>query len=615
MERDLRSGLAGHLDQLCPEARSDIFASGRNTPHHRNIAKEGGMEGAWWNGETQGNYWTGYIMMAYLSGNAEAKSKADAFVQHILQYQDKNGYIGIYSPELQYSQEPENGELWTQTCILRGLLAYYELTGNTQVLNAVGRAVRCTMQHYGPGRMTAFGIPHAGQGIAHALMFVDVLEWLYDLTGEAAYRDFGVWLYEDFSLGIPSRWGDMTLANLRDLAKPWAGHGCDTYGDIRVPLWAYYVTGDPEFKQGFTNAFIKLRRYLLPGGAGVNMCWIQALQPDPTNTYYEFCSTRELLVSLCSALQKTGKADFGDLAERLMFNDAQGARGGKGKLITYCTRDNRCIVNGELQNHSTFSPTHMDTAVCCAPNSVQIMPLQLRAMWMRTSQGGLAATLYGPSTVDTQLQGVRVRIEETTRYPFSPVISLSISPEYPVEFPLELRNPGWSKATRVTCEGAGIARQGDYFILEKRWSPGDRVSVELDERITALRAVNGEVWLERGPLVYALRIPAVPRVIRTYNLHGFADFEYFPAPGAHWHYAFNSCLGKEGYGFAVREGKDDNPLFPFDGAPLLLEGKMIDLETGRFAEISFVPMASELAALREVTFQVAEARGGCEPTQ
>jgi hypothetical protein len=61
MQRDLSAGPAGHLNQLAPEVRSDIFATGRNTLQRQNVAKEGGSEGARWNGESEGNYWTGYI--------------------------------------------------------------------------------------------------------------------------------------------------------------------------------------------------------------------------------------------------------------------------------------------------------------------------------------------------------------------------------------------------------------------------------------------------------------------------------------------------------------------------------------------------------------------------
>jgi hypothetical protein len=35
MRRDLSTGFAGHLNELCDEAAQDIFATGRNTIEHR----------------------------------------------------------------------------------------------------------------------------------------------------------------------------------------------------------------------------------------------------------------------------------------------------------------------------------------------------------------------------------------------------------------------------------------------------------------------------------------------------------------------------------------------------------------------------------------------------
>jgi len=118
MRRDLREGFAGHLDELCHEASSDIFASGRNQPGKPNSGNAAGD--AWWNGETEGNWHCGHCMLACLTGEPQAMKKAKDYVDHILAAQDADGYLGIFSPELRYKG---HGELWTQTCLFRGLPA------------------------------------------------------------------------------------------------------------------------------------------------------------------------------------------------------------------------------------------------------------------------------------------------------------------------------------------------------------------------------------------------------------------------------------------------------------------------------------------------------------
>ena len=261
-----------------------------------------------------------------------------------------------------------------------------------------------------------------------------------------------------------------------------------------------------------------------------------------------------------------------------------------------------------MGNRDKFSPTHTDVAVCCNPNFAQITPDYIRSMWMRTPDDGLAALLYGPSYVDTNLKGVGVRIEEATDYPFSATISLTVSPEQPVEFPLVLRNPGWSKSTQVTCEGASVSRNGDYFLVRKRWTTGEQVKIVFSESIIGIQAWNGEVALQRGPLVYSLTIPSVKFEIKHYSLPGFADLEYSSKLGAQWWYALDRSLAKEDFGFTARGEKDINMPYPFDGAPVRLEGKLINLDTGKREDVSLVPMGSSQAILRRVTFPV----GGSE---
>jgi DUF1680 family protein len=607
LQMDLREGFAGKLDQLAPaEVATDIYCSGRNQPSELNSPTvQTRWAHTWWNGESEGNWRTGYIMMAYLSDESEAKRKADVYVRHILQGQDADGYIGVYSPALRYSQNPENGELWTQTCILRGLVAYYELTGDPAVLEAAERAVQRTISNYGPGKQTAFMIPVPGDGIAHGLMFTDVLERLFDLTGKNAYRDFGLWMYQDFCAGIASLFSDATLAALLDLNKPLMNHGVHTYECIRVPLWAYFVSGKPDLKQAYENAFIKAGRYTYPSGAAVSMEYIVGRKPDPTETFYEYCAMKELLATYSSGLQKTGEAELADRVERLIFNAAQGARAAGGKAITYCTSDNRYRVDGGLKRRIKFSPAHADCAVCCNPNATQIMALYTRGMWMRTlPEQGLAATLYGPCSVNTQVRGVNVHIEEETHYPFSGEIAFTFTPQKPVDFPLLLRNPGWSENTRVTCEGAIVRRDGGYFVVHKLWQKGDRVTVAFSESIAPLPAANGEVAIQRGPLVYALKIPADERKIKTYALPGFADSEDFPSPGAQWSYALDATQSSVGFGLAASLDKGANMRYPYEGASLRLVGNLLNLSTGKPEPVGLIPVGSSQAVLRRETFPV-----------
>src|SRR5271167_1828453 len=139
MLRDLSEGFAGHLGELCHEASSDIFVTNRNSAASANNANV--YQNNWWNGETEGNWRAGFIMMAYLTEDKQTMQQADEYVRHIVSSQGEDGYLGVFASDLRFSKP---GELWTQACLMRGLLDYSELTGNQDVRKAVIRATDLT---------------------------------------------------------------------------------------------------------------------------------------------------------------------------------------------------------------------------------------------------------------------------------------------------------------------------------------------------------------------------------------------------------------------------------------------------------------------------------------
>ena len=123
------------------------------------------------------------------------------------------------------------------------------------------------MQNYGPEH-PYFVLAGAEEGVApnggmmHGLNFVDVMEWLYDLTGDQAYRDFGVWLFNDYC-SVPGHFplDDMKLQYVLNLDIPYNAHAAHTAEHLRLLIWSYHMTGRADMKTGIKNAFAKLARY------------------------------------------------------------------------------------------------------------------------------------------------------------------------------------------------------------------------------------------------------------------------------------------------------------------------------------------------------------------
>lgn len=210
IHHDLVDGFVGHLDKLVPEliVEDDIYGRDRLTNEvdqkelgTNKVVPDNTRQHLWWNSETQSNWWDGLVRSALLVEQPEFMQKAKAYVDQMLAHQDDDGYLGIYAPELRYNFTSENGELWAQASQMRVLLGYYEATGETAVLSAIKRAVHVTMAAYPIGQINPFRVHDTVCGPEHGLMFTDVLDRLYQLTGEAGYLDYAHWLYEAYSEG------------------------------------------------------------------------------------------------------------------------------------------------------------------------------------------------------------------------------------------------------------------------------------------------------------------------------------------------------------------------------------------------------------------------------
>ncbi len=613
MIRDLDSGFAGHMPEISPKTcASQIFGANRNEPQRPQNAggeSHGGVTGMWWNGETEGNWRSGNTMMSLLTGVPEQRAKADARVAEVLKTQDADGYIGIYGPSLRWPPAG-NAELWTQTCLFRGLIAYYEATGKPEVLQAVERAVQLTMRHYCEGIKDPYGAAPMG----HNVMFVDVVERLYDLTGNTAYRDCGVYLYRNCSkyaqdgkfsdIILENLFSDIIPKNLLNATRPLMGHGATTYEAFRALLWCADASGDPVLRVAAEQEFAKAWRHVSPTGGAVSDERIDR-DTDPDKGGYESCGQKEWMTSLLSAAQKTGRASFAERAETTFYNSVQGARLADGKGVEYISTDNRYKIDGAIANRCKFSPCHEDVANCCAPNFTQISPIFVRNMWMRAPDG-LAAVLYGPCAVQTTVKDVTVRLIEETDYPFSEQISIRVNPGSPVEFLLHLRVPAWATSLSAKCPGAEIHRAGGWLLVGKEWQPGDTVALSFGADVQPIPANNGEFYVRRGPLFYALAIPAEKKATKDYPLPGFHDYFVNPAKDAHWHYALGRFTNDpSALGFELVANGNADARFPWDAAPQRLKGSMLNLDTKETETVELVPMGSGEAILRRVAFPIA----------
>jgi DUF1680 family protein len=548
------NGFVGNLDQLVPDLINDpIYGSGRLQKHSKSKElgnlKEGDADGSdqymWWNSETQSNWWDGYLRNVILLNDKAGIEKAKNYVYDILATQDPDGYLGIYDPELRYKFNSENGELWSKATLYRGLLAYYEYSKDQKVWNALVKAVDNVMQNYPINASSPFssGDKFNG-GVSHGLTFTDVLDKMYQITGDKKYVDYALFLYLDFSKTYQSE-KDAQLANILDPNYKLQSHGVHTFEHLRPLIVAAYANKNTELQKALAIYIQRLEKATTITGGAIGDEWIAERNADATHTGYEYCSIHELLDSYTVLLQKSGQTKTADEIETIFYNAAQGSRDPKHSCIAYLKTDNSFEMmgtkNGEIepdrkQTRYKYSPAHQDVAVCCNPNAGRITPYFLEKSWMKEGNNTLVATILSPNTLETTLENNPIRIEEITEYPLKNKFTFKIYNPKNSNFKLRIRKPNW--ATKIeTMEK--FTEENGFIVLDRNFRKADQIIIEFKASIIVKEDDSHEKYFTYGAQVFAKSIAASEHKGKTYK-GDFYDVTYSPKENTKYKYIENN---------------------------------------------------------------------------
>ncbi len=584
-------GFTGRLDTLIPGLTMEDRIYGENRLTKKVKSKDVGALGEagdwqvqflWWNSETQSNWRDGYIRSAILVNDQQHLKKLQQYVDYILSTQDEDGYIGIYDKDLRYKFDNENGELWSKSTVLRGLLAWYEYTHDQKVLTAIERAIQNVMDNYPVNSSHPFYSkqPNVG-GTSHGLTITDVFEALYRITGKELYRDYCLFLYKDFSEQTLNE--DAQYLKLVNDTVMLKGHGVHTYEHLRSLAAAYYASGNPELKHALDHFLERIEMETTASGAGVGDEWIGGRKADATNRGYEYCSLHELMHSYLSLFAKSGNRNFGDKAEKIFLNAAQGARHPDESCVAYLKSDNSYYMTGGLngdtsdknQTRYSYSPVHQDAAVCCVPNAGRIAPYYVQNMWLK-GEKSLVAALLGPGVVQTELKGKPVRIIEATGYPYNNMIWFEVIAD--TEFVLKIRKPDW--VTKFSINAQYVEEDG-FIVVNRKWNGRESVRIEFTPEVVIHQDSNNENYFTYGALVLALPIGSTAEKTKTFPIPGFYNWEYSPRDLVVYEYANEPVIA--------------------DPQRLVFKTSLINPVTKQKQAVELVPMGKTI--LRQVTFK------------
>lgn len=603
LKADLNEGYVGRYDQVHPTVARDVFRRQDRTSKRLLTPRK-----EWWSGEHEGYWKDAVVRMAFLTGDTAYLERSEKWIRELLDHRGNDNYIGIYTSgpgkHTRFNHQSGNGELWATSRILMAMLAYYEYTGNDNVLEAVADATGLIMRKY--GNRNYFISRGKGGGVSHGIGFFEILEWLYRLTSGREYAQFAAKLYADFNQGH-ARDDDLKTSLLTEPGRKFRKHGAHVAEGLFVPQWIANITGSPAQEDAARKVLEKLEYHLTPGGAMRCDEWIKGKR-GTADERYEYCGIAEMISPLNKMTTMNGLLRQADWVERMTFNAGQGARFPVLKALSYLTSDNRIRINHlELGGREAYDAAHF-AAVCCALNGARLMPYFVEGMWVREAspREGIMALLYGPSRVRTTIHTVKVEIRESTHYPFSDHLRFTFHPEEPVEFSFSLRKPfGVAPSDLVLPRGAKKTEAADRITISHTWKENDEVKVrfpfpveEVDQPSSTTVPEKGS-YLRRGPLVYAFPFEHLTHPVKRRGQSGFYKYRTKATGRKGWDYRLPT-----GDPFRFNKRTTENGDDPWILPPVSLEGTLVDKKK-RAVPVRLVPMGTTV--FRRVTFPVSYA--------
>ena len=568
----MRTGMTGHLDSIYPQV-----AGQRN-------GWLGGDGDVW----ERGPYWIdGLLPLAYIMNDAELKKKVQPWIEWTLASQKPNGYFG---PDT--DREPEEGlqrnnahDWWPKMVMLKVMQQYYSATGDKRIIPFMTNYFKYQLKELPNtplGNWTFWGEQRGGDNLMMAY-------WLYNITGDPFLLELGELIHEQ-----TFNWTDVFLRQ-DHLSRQHSLHCVNLGQGFKEPAIYFQQNQNPELLEAVKKAVRDMRNTIgLPIGLWAGDELLRFGNPVQGS---ELCTAVEMMYSLESILQVTGDVQWADHLEKIAYNalptqttDDFGAR-------QYYQQVNQVKVSRDMRN---FVTPHHDTDnlfgeltgyPCCTSNMHQGWPKFTQNLWYATNDKGIAALIYAPSEVSAKVgNGKLITVKESTQYPFEEAITFTF--EFPdkkeedVKFPFHLRIPQWCKNPAITINGEEVmleTRQGEIARINRTWKNNDKVVLRLPMEVSISRWYDGGAAVERGPLLYALKMNEnwQKKTTEPHETKRYGKWYYQVTSNSPWNYALPiSNLRKENIDKAfIVERKNRISDYPWtlQGAPLAIRTKGLRL--------------------------------------
>lgn len=437
------------------------------------------------------------------------RSEIEALIPIIAGAQEPSGYLDTYyvgdKVRLRFTELTRSHEDYCLGHLLQAGIAYYRATGNRALLDIGIRFADYILDNFGPTKRPFL--------TGHPELEMALVE-LYRTVGQSKYLDFARYLFS----GVERDRLKLKDSEIRYMfsGRPFTSR-TEFEGHAVRALYAssgatdYFTeTGDLGFKKTLDLLWtdLTMRKMYITGGVGSRSAGESFGDPyelPSEQAYAETCAAVANVMWNFRLLALTGDTRYADVLERALYNGVNSGMSLSGTL--YCYRNPLASTGEKLRN-----PWYETT--CCPPNVERLFE-SLPGYFYAIGRDGVYVNLYQTSDLDWRLQdGTRLKLSQSTNYPWAGDIHLTVNPERASDFTVYLRWPAWAASADITVNGQPFAtpdsKRGAYIAIARAWKPGDTITLNLalqpvptvaNPRVADL---YGRLALQRGPLVYTL---------------------------------------------------------------------------------------------------------------
>jgi len=438
-------------------------------------------------------------------GDPVLDTKIDELAAVLAKAQSGDGYLNTRYGSARYSDLEWGHELYCYGHLIQAGVARLRCHGEDLLVEVARRAADHVCAEFGPdGRDDICGHPEIETALVE----------LYRATGERRYLDQAKLFVErrghgrlaDIEFGRAYYQDDLPV---RD--RPvFSGHAVREFYFACGAVDVAVETGDEELLGAIVRQWertVAARTYVTgaTGSRHAGESFGVDFELPPDRAYGETCAAIGSVMLSWRLLLATGEARFADLIERTLFNAVAVSPSLDGRSFFYSNPlqvrepGERPDLDRPLPRSSAGLRASWFDVACCPPNLARLMA-SLGTYQATTETNGVQLHQLWPGSLSTTFG--RIVIE--TGYPWSGQVTIRVESAVDAPWRLSIRVPEWAHGARL----AGRPVEPGYTVVDRRWAPDDRLTLELpmaprwiwaDPRIDAVR---GCVAVERGPLVY-----------------------------------------------------------------------------------------------------------------